>query len=228
MIRDNLIRKPILTYDDVLPIPAGTSAEELVDVRTYSKSIVAQYLKFDMVEYTGDQIVVRDGLAQALGRVNDGLMQKGLCLKVVYGYRHPAVQERYFTARKAEVQSQHPDLDDANLDRLTHNFVAAPSIAGHPAGAAVDLTLIDITTQKELSMGTAIADYSDPLLIQTFDERVSDYIMKNRLILHDAMVAEGFAPFYGEWWHFSFGDREWAAFYGEAAMYGPITFSSLL
>ena len=28
------------------------------------------------------------------------------------------------------------------------------------------------------------------------------------------MVAEGFAPFDGEWWHFSYGDREWAAFYG--------------
>jgi D-alanyl-D-alanine dipeptidase len=37
------------------------------------------------------------------------------------------------------------------------------------------------------------------------------------------MVAAGFAPFYGEWWHFSYGDREWAAVYGEpAALYGPL------
>ena len=45
----------------------------------------------------------------------------------------------------------------------------------------------------------------------------------NRGLLQDAMVAAGFAPFYGEWWHFSYGDREWAAFYYRpAALYGPV------
>lgn len=43
---------------------------------------------------------------------------------------------------------------------------------------------------------------------------------QRRSLLHDLMVAEDFAPFYGEWWHFSYGDREWAAFYNvEKAMY---------
>jgi len=34
-----------------------------------------------------------------------------------------------------------------------------------------------------------------------------------RLLLHDLMIEAGFAPYYGEWWHFSYGDAEWAAFY---------------
>jgi len=34
------------------------------------------------------------------------------------------------------------------------------------------------------------------------------------------MVEAGFAPFTGEWWHFSYGDREWAAIWGrDAAIY---------
>ena len=40
-----------------------------------------------------------------------------------------------------------------------------------------------------------------------------------------AMVSEGFAPFYGEWWHFSYGDREWAAFYEKEALYDIIDFT---
>ncbi len=30
-------------------------------------------------------------------------------------------------------------------------------------------------------------------------------------LLRRAMAQAGFAPFNGEWWHFSYGDREWAA-----------------
>lgn len=31
------------------------------------------------------------------------------------------------------------------------------------------------------------------------------------------MVEAGFAAFSGEWWHFSYGDREWAAIWNKAA-----------
>ncbi len=41
------------------------------------------------------------------------------------------------------------------------------------------------------------------------------------------MLTAGFAPFDGEWWHFSFGDREWARFYGaENALYEQIQFAT--
>jgi D-alanyl-D-alanine dipeptidase len=37
------------------------------------------------------------------------------------------------------------------------------------------------------------------------------------------MTSVGFAPFDGEWWHFSYGDREWAYFYKKKnALYGQI------
>ena len=90
------------------------------------------------------------------------------------------------------------------------------------AGAAVDVTIIDATGQ-DLDMGTGIADYSDPQLIHTFDPRITEEQRNNRLVLHDLMVDQGFAPFYGEWWHFSYGDREWAAFnHKKIARYGAI------
>lgn len=220
-MQDNLISKKILGYDDLIQIPSGENNERLVDVRTYSPSIAAQYNKQDMLPYTGEIILVRETVAKKLAAVNDALRTQGLGLRIVYGYRHPEVQKDYFSNRKAELRRENSTLDESLLDRLTHNFVAVPDVAGHPTGGAVDLTLID-DEGVEIDMGTRIADYSDPEAIKTF-AAMNEMQMSNRKLLHDMMVAQGFAPFYGEWWHFSWGDREWAAFYGKKeALYGAI------
>lgn len=220
-MQDNLFTHKILTYDDVVQFPMGRSNEPLVDVRKYDKRIVSEYLKEDMLEITGEVIYVRDALARKLAEVNAALEKAGKRIKVVYGYRHPEVQERYFVKRRAELKVQNPEMSDEDLDRLTHNFVAVPDVAGHPTGGAVDLTVIDINNEV-LDMGCEIADYSDPVIIHTFDNRLTESQRKNRMLLHDLMIKVGFAPFYGEWWHFSYGDREWAAFYNKKALYSAI------
>jgi D-alanyl-D-alanine dipeptidase len=222
-MRDNLRAHRVLSYDDVAIIPAGKSSEKLIEVRTYSPSIVAQYHKPDMHKYTGDLIYVRDTLAQKLAQANAALAADGLRLKIVYGYRHPDVQKAYFEKRKLELAGLFPLLSDRELERRTHAFVAVPSIGGHPAGAAVDLTIVD-KANNELDMGTAIADFTDPHKIMTFTDGLDRTQAAHRQQLHDVMVAQGFAPFYGEWWHFSYGDREWAAFYHQGtALYGAVT-----
>jgi len=220
-MQDNLKNQKVLTYDDVVLFPVGDSNEPLIDVRTYDQTIVSEYLKEDMLEITGDIIYIRDTLARKLAHVNSLLNEMGLRLKIVYGYRHPSVQERYFVKRQDVLRKENPGMTSAELERLTHNFVAVPSVAGHPAGGAVDLTLIDAQGNL-LDMGTGIADYTDPKLIQTFDARITDVQKANRMMLHNLMVDVGFAPFYGEWWHFSYGDREWAAFYNKNALYGAV------
>lgn len=217
-----LASRKILTYDDLKAVEPGTSQERLVDVRTYDQRIVAEYNKDDMRQYTGNVIYVRNSLAQKLGNVNAELAASNLHLKVVYGYRHPEVQQAYFAKRQVEILAEKPDLSGVDLERYTHNFVAVPDVAGHPAGAAVDVTIVD-ASGEQLDMGTGIADYSDPLFIHTFDPRTTKEQRNNRLVLHDLMVDQGFAPFYGEWWHFSYGDREWAAFnHKKIARYGAI------
>lgn len=219
---NNLTTRRILTYDDLVKVPAGHSNEQLADVRSYDGSIIAQYNKPDMLTYTGETILVRDTIARKLARVNEKLRGQGLGLKVVYGYRHPAVQQDYFDKRRSTLASETLGLSEDELDRLAHNFVAIPTVGGHPAGAAVDLTVVD-QSGAELDMGTGIADYRDPDKIKTFAPKLTPAQQANRGLLHDLMVEQGFAPFYGEWWHFSYGDREWAAFYNKkTALYGAI------
>jgi D-alanyl-D-alanine dipeptidase len=224
-MQNNLLSHDILTYEDLVKVQSVENGEPLVDAKKYDSSIIALYDKTDMHLYTQDIILVRDSLAKKTANVNKQLNdQSGFKLKIVYGYRHPEVQERYFNKRKAEIKKQNPLLDDASLERLTHNFVAISDVAGHPSGGAVDVTIVD-ADEVALDMGTYIADYADPAKILTFASSITARQKANRQLLHDLMVAEGFAPFYGEWWHFSFGDREWAAFYNKKnALYSTIDF----
>lgn len=213
----------ILSYDDVARYRAGSSNEPLVGITRYSPAIKAEYIKKDMLPITGETIYVRDSVAKKIANVETYLKGQGYRLHIVYGYRHPNIQTAYFTKRKDEITRQRPDLSGKDLDSYVHNFVAVPDIAGHPTGAAIDATLVTLDGD-EVDMGSAIADYSDENIIKTQADGLTPKQVKNRKLLHDAMVNEGFAPFYGEWWHFSYGDREWAAFYEQEALYDTIDF----
>lgn len=220
---ENLRQRRILGYEDVAAVPPGQLDEPLVDVRSYHDGIRAEYAKPDMLEITGETIYVRDMLAEKLAKVQKHLAKQSMGLLVVYGYRHPDVQLRYFEERREEILMANPLLLGEELDAYTHNFVAIPSLGGHPAAAAVDVTVLD-RDGYTLDMGTAIADYSDPEKVRTDHPELTLRQMGNRAILHDAMVDDDFAPFYGEWWHFSYGDREWGAFYDRPALYDQVDF----
>lgn len=173
-----------------------------------------------LVYYGEKKVLVRESLVTMLDRVQHRLQQlHDVQLYVADGYRSPEFQERYFL-EQFRLQCQ-KNLSIEELIEQTHCFVALPSVAGHPTGGAVDVTLtID---GEEISMGGKIADFNNPDLLPTFSQLILSEQSTWRLLLHDAMLAEGFAPYYGEWWHYSYGDREWAAFYGHSrTLYGSL------
>ena len=214
----------ILSYEEVKNVKEGISKESMVDVRRYDDTIIAQYEKYDMVAYTGTDILVREAVAEKLAAVNMQLTKKyRLKLKIVYGYRAPEVQSAYFKKKQDELRQVYPELASDELLSLTHNFVAVPDVAGHATGGAVDVTLVKFDGTA-CDVGTRIADFSDEGRIKTFAAGLTINQRRYRQILLDEMVAAGFAPFLGEWWHFSFGDREWAAYYEKSvALYGPVS-----
>ena len=178
-----------------------------------------------MKSIAGEEIYVRSSVAEKLNKVNLALkkINQDYRLKIVYGYRHPDIQKKYFDKRKKELTLQNPNLSPEQSKGLTHNFVAAPEVAGHVVGGAIDLTIT--SSQGDLDMGTMIGDFTDSDKIKTFAKNISQAQKENRQLLHDLMLKENFAPFYGEWWHFSYGDKEWAAFYGhQKSLYSILDF----
>jgi D-alanyl-D-alanine dipeptidase len=67
-------------------------------------------------------------------------------------------------------------------------------------GAAVDLTLVDTTSGRELDMGTGFDDMRPASWHG--DTGVSVQAQRNRVTLLGLMTAAGFDFFRNEWWHY--------------------------
>lgn len=163
--------------------------------------------------YTGDDIYVRSQLIPMLIQAQKELqaINPDYDLEIFCGYRPMDIQEENFAHIRKLVLEEDPTLEGDALKEKIHRFSAAPEVAGHPTGGAVDVQIS--TPHGALDMGTPIHSYSKDTY--TFSPFIHREAWHNRQILRACMVKAGFAPFDGEWWHFSYGDREWAAYYNK-------------
>ena len=210
----------MLDYTDYADIPLLDTNEPMVPILPTENLYATQY-RTEMLPYTGEQVYVRQGTLQRLGRAAAllGLKDDSLQLEVGYGYRALEIQTKNFEIQKERLSSQY---QGAELLAMTHRLVAVPEVAGHPAGAAVDIRITQ--NQQPLNFGTKMWEFVNDSY--TFSPYISKEAKRNRMLLRNCMIAAGFAPYDGEWWHFSYGDKEWARYTGDGyAKYGQLDFS---
>jgi len=145
-------------------------------------------------------------------------------LHLVEGYRPPDVQAALYEAHRRRLLQDLPGIDSAESHRLASRFVAPPSVAAHPSGAAVDVTLVD-AAGRPLDMGTAVdATPEDSDGACYLDAPgISTHARANRQLLAASLRTAGFVNYPTEWWHWSHGDRYWAfVTRAPAALYGGV------
>ena len=209
------LEKKMVKYRDLVEVQAKDNNEEFVQL---DNSILPNgYLKemSDMEKLFGSRIVVRKSVAKNLDCAQKILKAKhpGLTLHVTYGYRSLKIQtERYLKILRGVDGAFFSNPLD--LYEEAHRFVAVPTVAGHPTGGAVDVAIINIKTGKFLDFGSKQYDYSTKDCY-VFTPNITKEQKSNRMLLRKTLLKVGFAPFDGEWWHFSYGDREWAFYYNK-------------
>lgn len=212
----NLLEAKMVSYSELARVKSVPFQEELVEVRPSRRMHCRQFFK-EMEEFTGEAIYVRQSVANKLKRVIETL-PKGLSLELLSGYRSPVIQQKLFQREKSKFKQA---ASKQELLESIHRRIAIPSVAGHPCGAAVDVQLLRDATP--LDMGTKVGEFVKDSY--TFSPYIKRSAQKNRQLLRRAMLRAGFAPFDGEWWHYSYGDREWAKFYAQPhAIYEQIDF----
>jgi D-alanyl-D-alanine dipeptidase len=108
----------------------------------------------------------------------------------------------------------------SNWKREVGKYTSPPGGSSHQCGAAVDVTLLD-SNNNRIDMGTTLTDFGEK--VNTYSEQISAEQKENRKILLDAMTKVGFINYPLEWWHFSYGDRMWAAYSEKTeCFYGPM------
>lgn len=209
----------LLDYTDYADVPVEPVNEPLVPIRESGVLIVGT-IRDDALPVTGNETYVRQGVAERLRYASLALAatEPGLQLDVGYGYRSLTVQKRRFAEQLARLREQY---EGEALLSATHRYVAVPDVAGHPTDGAVDIQLA--RRREPLDFGTRMWDFvPDSYAKSPF---VGYEARKSRELLRRIMVGAGFAPFGGEWWHFSYGDKEWAKYTGQpAAFYDQVEF----
>ena len=167
--------------------------------------------------------LVRAGLADRL-MAADLRLPRGVRLRVVEG--HPPVEQQraIIASYAAQVRAHHPGLDATELARLTSRFVSPVDVAPHVAGAAVDLTLVDVCGE-ELDLGTPIDATPEDSDGRCYFAAagIGPDARAHRELLAAVLGAQGLVNYPTEWWHWSFGDRYWALLTdAQFAPYGPL------
>lgn len=186
-----------MNYEAYLKSLSGHPEKELVDLENVIPGLVLDIRYATADNFTGERIYdrakayARRPVAEALKKVQEALKVQGLAVKIFDAYRPYSATVKFY-----EVYGD-------------TTYVASPYRGSrHNRGCALDLTLIDLETGKELKMPTGYDSFSRKAWPST---PVADpQVRKNREILINVMSENGFRVNASEWWHYDF--RGWKNF----------------
>ena len=140
--------------------------------------------------------------AAALKEVSDELVGMGYRLKIFDAYRPQMAVTNFMNwaldpddARMKDYF--YPELEKSEL--FPQGYIAEHS--GHSRGSTVDLTLFDMTTEREVDMGGTFDHFGQLSHPDYMDITEEQYAM--RMLLREVMLKHGFKPLEEEWWHFT-------------------------
>ncbi len=201
----------------------------------YVPGIVQEIRYFSTFNFIGDRIdgyeepcaILTKEAARRLQEVSNQAVVLGYRLKVFDAYR-PTKAVKHFELWGIEDLDQrmkpffYPELEKQEL--FMKGYIAKRS--SHSRGSAIDLTLLDMKSGKELDMGSPFDYFGE---ISHPDSRdITDEQYENRMILQDLMTKHGFEPLDCEWWHFTLIDEPYPDTYFDFPVTTEVFFRRVL
>ena len=195
-------------------------ASGFVLLADFIPSIVQEIRYYSTYNFIGERIdgyeepiaLLTKEAARALKTVANEMNVQGYRLKIFDTYR-PATAVKHFILWGIEDQDVrmkpyfYPDV--AKQDLFSEGYIAKKS--SHSRGSTVDLTLLDMSTGKEVDMGSQF----DWFGIESHPDYrgITEEQYNNRMFLRNAMLRNGFVPIDCEWWHFTLADEPYPDLY---------------
>lgn len=216
LLRLQQLERGFVKYEDLRNIPIKESHNPFVLFPERGQSVIGVYDILNDSKSTFPQIPVRKTVAEKLFVADQQLkkIHPSYQLMVTYGYRSMGIQQMYYLRELEKIQKSNQKISAKTMKEIVHRKIAVPEVAGHPTGGAIDVAIFDRSKASYCDFGTKLYDLK-PRSAYTLSPYIQDEGMYHRLLLRWVLMNEQFAPFDGEWWHFSYGDKEWAYFYGK-------------
>ena len=181
----------------------------IVDLKYYSiENFTGQFVE----GYLSNTAILTKESALALSNAQDDFNKLGYSLILYDAYRPQRSVDFFVQWSKNPYDTinkriYYPDIKKSELFEL--GYIASES--GHSRGSTVDVSLIEISTNKVLDMGT-IFDYFG-IESHTFFNDISEKQKSNRLILYEIMSNNGFKNYSKEWWHFTLKNEPYQKYF---------------
>lgn len=198
--------------------------EPLVDVGRACPGFVIRLGKEDGRErraYLRKSVVIMLGKAQRL-------LPKGMTFIIRDAWRSREEQERIHDEFIERFSRLHPSWTAKRVEAEVAKYVMPASgseISGHMTGGAVDLRLWK--NGKRVPMRSWKLTYQENA--EPYQPKLPRHLQANREIMYAALRTVGLTQCHNEFWHWSYGDAQWAKRTGgKTAKYGVISVSGSL
>ena len=200
--------------------------DELIEINNSSGLIIdLQYPKLDF-KYAINRCLVRKEVLDKL-LLAKLYLPSNLTFKILDAYRPFELQnELYDYYRKIIIKNFRLDQKPAEeQEQIINRYVSKPLkdklyAPPHTTGGAVDIILADKKTGKSLNMGCKFDEFSDLARTNAYEkERMDKQIRTNRRILYNAMIKAGFTNLPTEFWHYDYGNKNWAYYKNKEIKY---------
>lgn len=160
---------------------------------------------------------LREAVIERLLAAAERVAREGYALHVLDGWRPPAVQRALYRDIFQQLVMRHPEDSEAERHVRTQHFVSLPSIvperpSPHLTGGSVDVTLY--RDGQVIDMGSDFDEPSHRSYTDAFEAQTGE-IRAHRRVLYRAMTDAGFTNLPSEWWHYDYGNQNWAFFSGQ-------------
>jgi D-alanyl-D-alanine dipeptidase len=201
-------------------ISFSQSSDSFIDIKEYIPSIIID-LKYSSDDnftgrvvkgYESPKCLLTFEAASSLRNIQTILNKSGYSLKIYDAYRPQRSVNHFINWSKNQSDTLkksyfYPNLLKSNLFEL--GYIAASS--SHSRGSTVDITLVEISSGKEIDMGSPYDFFG---LESSHDyENISITQKNNRKLLLDVMTKNGFSSYSKEWWHYTFIDEPFPTTY---------------
>ena len=223
-----------VTTTDTAPVGFVRLAEAVPDV-------ILEIRYYSTYNFVGDRIdgyekptaLLTVEAAKALKAVSDDVMKQGYRLKIYDAYRPQRAVTHFmnWASKVDDIRMKpyfYPNLDKSVL--FAQGYIAEKS--GHSRGSTVDLTLFDMSLEKDVDMGGTFdwfgkeshpdwcgnaetQEYKGeyPGETQPKGGKINERQFRNRMLLRAAMMRHGFKPLEEEWWHFTLANEPYPSTY---------------
>lgn len=186
--------------DQMLKITINENNESLVQLNDIDG------LKFKEIDTS---YYARKTVADKISKINQKLKKLGFGIFVRDAWRSPDKQKNLWEKEIFRLKKLNPNKTLKDIEKIASDFVLPPGLSSHSTGAAVDVQLYNLKTKKVLDFG--VDNFRDELCY-TSHPKIKETAKVNRKLLIKSFEDEDFCNYLLEYWHFSYGNAEWAAY----------------